>query len=211
MNVFSMVDSLFAIGQRNHLRGQDGATKRSAVADMAQCGQALPQAGLLALGEALTPQEIDQLLVLGPVLHHHGGFIMPRQVPVSRKKSAPRDNTTAPNHSPDRWIVIQTTAGVQLFAAGLEENVPRFVADLVQRLQTVGREARQPHEDALDAGPRQLHQHIGVIMSQATSIAHWRRKRTIFCPRAMMHLGAGLSPIKGATVEKTTGRQVANS
>jgi hypothetical protein len=41
-----------------------------------------------AIGEALTPQETDQILVLGPVLHHHGRFIMMHQVPVSRENPA---------------------------------------------------------------------------------------------------------------------------
>src|SRR5947209_9284847 len=70
---------------------------------MAQCGQALPRAGLLAIGEALTPQETDQILVLGPVLHHHGDFIFPRRGSVSRTKSATPTETVCFWKVAGRW------------------------------------------------------------------------------------------------------------
>src|SRR5438876_424660 len=45
-------------------------------------------------------------------------------------------------------MIVQTRAGVQCFTAGLAKDRARFVADLVQRLQTIGREPRHGDEYA---------------------------------------------------------------
>src|SRR4051794_9220522 len=57
-------------------------------------------------------------------------------------------------------VVVQARAAEQLLAAGVAEHLRRLVADLVDRLQAVGREARRHDEDALDALLRQLRQHV---------------------------------------------------
>ena len=46
-------------------------------------------------------------------------------------------------------MIVQARAAVQLLAAGVAERLRRLAADLVDRLQAVGRESRRRHEDAL--------------------------------------------------------------
>src|ERR1700726_3440002 len=58
------------------------------------------------------------------------------------------------------WVIVQATASVQFFAAGAPENSARLMADLVERLQAVGREAGQSDKNTLDPGGGELFQHV---------------------------------------------------
>src|SRR5437762_2695930 len=74
-------------------------------------------------------------------------------------------------------VVVQARALEQLLAARLPKHLRRLVADLVERLQAVRREARRHHEDALGPLLRQLRQHVIRVRPQPRLAAEQRLER----------------------------------